>query len=283
MASSSRASRIKGAMCILVKDCILRSTKAGDVVVVIEHVGQSENVQETLTLLVYEQSAASAANIVSRYYSRVEGHTHAEGLAKDNAIRRAKERTEPLNHAKLRAVHAEYRRDLLGEAEAPQARGEDAELQVTASQLIGRSARITLVFTEDDEERSEMCDVAVVAVAGSAVKVALTFSRNGRSERRIMRADRASELMPPPEVFFAADFVASKTLGYIKCLPKSKDAVEQMVSAEEVVRLVEGLGFRCPHRNVQFALANVQARAVRAAFTLDDAILRATSNRVELP
>ena len=103
MASSSRASRIKGAMCVLVKDCILRSTKAGDVVVVIEHVGQSDNVQETLTLLVYEQSAASAANIVSRYYSRVEEHTHAEGLAKDNAIRRAKERTEPLNHAKLKS------------------------------------------------------------------------------------------------------------------------------------------------------------------------------------
>jgi hypothetical protein len=271
-------------MCILVKDCILRSTRAGDVVVVIEHVGQSDTVQETLTLLVFDQSAASAANIVSKYYSRVEGHTPAERLAKDNAIRRAKGRTEPLNHAKLRAVHADYRRDLLGEAEAaPQAREEDAALQVTASQIIGRSARISLVFTEDDEEISELCDVAVVAVAGSAVKVALTFSRHGRSERRVMRADRAASLMPPPEVLFAADFVATKTLGYIKCLPKSKGAVEQMVSAEEVVRLVEGLGFRCPQRNVPFALANVQARAVRAAFTLDDAILRATSNRVELP
>lgn len=76
--------------------------------------------------------------------------------------------------------------------------------------------------------------------------MALTYSRNGRSERRIMRADRASEIMPPPEVLFDADFVASKTLGYIKCLPKSKDAVDQMVSAEEVVRLVEGLGFQMP-------------------------------------
>jgi hypothetical protein len=57
MASTSRVSRIKGAMCVLVKECILRITKAGDVVVLIEHVEQSGNVQEALTLLVYEHEA----------------------------------------------------------------------------------------------------------------------------------------------------------------------------------------------------------------------------------
>lgn len=57
-------------MCVLQKDCNVRNTKAGDVVVVIEHVAQSDNVQETLTLLIFEQSAATAANIVSRYYKR---------------------------------------------------------------------------------------------------------------------------------------------------------------------------------------------------------------------
>ena len=42
-------------------------------------------------------------------------------------------------------MHAGYRIDLLGETEAPQTRSEDSELQVMASQLIGRSARVPLV------------------------------------------------------------------------------------------------------------------------------------------
>ena len=142
-------------MCVLVKDCIVRSTKAGDLVVVIEHIRPGDDVQETMTLLVFDQSAASAANIVSRFYTRVNGHSREEIQAKDAAIRRAKARTDPLNHAKLRAVHADYRKDLLGEAEAPQSNEGDAELQVTASQLIGRSARVSLVFFENDEEVSE--------------------------------------------------------------------------------------------------------------------------------
>jgi hypothetical protein len=272
-------------MCVLVKDCIIRSTKAGDLVVVIDHIRAEDDVVEELTLLVFDQSAASAANTVARFYAKADGHTREEIQAKDMAMRRAKTRTEPLNHAKLRAVHADYRKDLLGEAESPQTSEADAELREKAAQIIGQSARIQLVFCENDEESQEMVDVAVVAVAGSAVKVALTFSRNGRSERRIMSADRAFDLMPPQEVLFKADFVASRTYGYLRCMPKSKAAsnIDQLVSAEEVVRLVEGLGFRCPQRNVPLARANVQARAVRAAFTLDDAVLRAHANRVDLP
>ena len=270
-------------MCVLVKDCNVRSTKAGDLVVVIEHVRPVDDIVETMTLLVFEQSAASAANIVSRFYMRANGHSREEIQAKDAAVRRAKTRTDPLNHAKLMAVHADYRKDLLGEAEAPQSSEGDAELQVIASQLIGRSARVSLVFFENEEEVSDMVDVAVVAVAGSVVKVALAYGRNGRSERRVMRADRALALMPPPKVLFAADFVSSKTLGYLKSMPESKSAVDQLVSAAEVVQLVEGLGFRCPHTNVTSACSNVQARAVRATFTLDDAVLKATSNDVVLP
>jgi hypothetical protein len=44
-------------------------------------------------------------------------------------------------------------------------------LREKAVQIIGQSARIQLVFYENDEESQEMLDVVVVAVAGSAVKV----------------------------------------------------------------------------------------------------------------
>ena len=129
-------------MCILVKDCIVRSTKAGDLVVVIEHIRPEDDVVEELTLLVYDQSAASAANIVARFYARADGHSREEIQAKDVAVRRAKTRTEPLNHAKLRAVHADYKKDLLGEAETSQTNEDDAGLREKAIQIIGQSARI---------------------------------------------------------------------------------------------------------------------------------------------
>ena len=44
MASSAHASRVEGSMCVLVKDCNVRSTKAGDLVVVIEHVRPVDDV-----------------------------------------------------------------------------------------------------------------------------------------------------------------------------------------------------------------------------------------------
>ena len=272
-------------MCVLVKDCIVRSTRAGDIVVVVEHVRAEENSAETLTLLVFDQAAASAANTVARYYAKAEGHSQDETHAMELATRRAKSRTEPLNHAKLRAVHAMYKRDLMGEATEQQPGEQDAELRQKVSQLMGKSARIKLYFCENNEETCEMVDVVVCSVVGSAVKVALAFIRNGRPERRVMSADRAFELMPAPEVFISVDFVASETLGYLKCLPKSKAAhsVNQLVSADEVVQLVEGLGFSCPQRNTPIASANVQARAVRAAFTLDDAILKAQGSSISLP
>jgi hypothetical protein len=277
--------RVEGKSCVLVKDCIVRNTRAGDIAVVIEHVKPGNDAVETLTLLVFDQSAASAANIVARFYSRVDGHSREEIQAKEGAERRAKVRTEPLNHAKMRAVHVGYKSDLLGQTESHQAEEQDSELRDKAIKIVGKSARVQLLFYENDEETQEMVDVAVVAVPGSVVKVALTYNRNGRSERRIMLADRAYDLISSPDSFFKADFVASKTFGYLKCLPKSKAAslIDQLVSVEEVVQLVEGLGFRCPHRNVPSAPANAQARAVRAAFTLDDAILRANAAQTELP
>ena len=118
MATSGDDARIEGRMCILVKDCIVRSTKAGDLVVVIDHIRAEDDAVEELTLLVYDQSAATAANIVARFYAKADGHTREEIQAKDVALRRAKTRTEPLNHAKLRAVHADYKKDLLGYASA---------------------------------------------------------------------------------------------------------------------------------------------------------------------
>ena len=55
MATSGNGSRIEGSMCVLVKDCIVRSTKAGDLVVVIEHIRPGDDVVETMTLLIFQK------------------------------------------------------------------------------------------------------------------------------------------------------------------------------------------------------------------------------------
>ena len=87
---------VSGAQCVLVKNCVLRDTKAGEIAVVVNHSQPSNGVSELFTLMIFYQSASSAALTVSQFFDITEP-TALDTQKRDRAVARAKLTTPPLN------------------------------------------------------------------------------------------------------------------------------------------------------------------------------------------
>ena len=165
-----------------------------------------------------------------------------------------------------------------GAAEPPL--GYEAETLV-ATQLIGRRGRIRLVFMKDDQEEWEEHAVEVYAVEGCGYKVALQFTRAGVVSRRVMRADVAKRLLPPPSFVMGVPFVSALALQIFNNLPLTASAEDGRVSCEEVVQLAAGLSMPVPP--IGFNEYSAQQAGARAAMVFYDHLNRYLESNTVMP
>lgn len=237
---------VLGSMCVLDKSCKKHNTFEGEFAVVSRYNPATDNDVETLTLLIFPMDEKEAALAASLW---LKAHPDNSSVSESDRNRfmaitdRSSSELKNLSGPMLRGIHTNYVADLLKRKRVVRFNEDQREEIDLATQLVGETFNATLAIEDDGEQFIETHLVRIDAVEEHPEKVCFVFMRNGHERSMIMRANQAIKHLPSKTHLMEVHFLSPQALAILKLLPSSADAEDNVICCEEVIYLMDQLGF----------------------------------------